>query len=333
MSSSASASFSPSPYCVKVYFCLFPSDSKTFDFQKNIVSTRWVDPKLTTIGEMNLSFGRLGMGNSPLPRRLAYKGAIYPADTLVHDLLEPGQTEITFYFVWNAEHEVNSVVDQSRIDNYLDELEMQAEGDDFVLDNELYDWETDTQQLYTAQEHAERGQSTMEMAKAAQAKCLNKHAWGHEMMATVRKLEEKHRKNMERIERLRNIIPKPAKIERPKMDGDTVPAFSVCIPRVFSSITERRIRKVFWSLGFPEISAVDMIECDGTDKRTGEATKHNRVFIHFVESDKQFYPKELYANVEKIFNGEEIKVLYDKPWFWKISLNTSRRPTVPNFEE
>ena len=322
-------SFSPSPYCVKVYFCLYPSDSNTFDYMKSVVSTRWVDPKLTTIGAMNLGFGRLGMCGSPLPRRLAYKGVIYPADTLVHDLLEPGQTEITFFFVWNTEEEVNTELDQLRIDDYLDELEMQAEGDDFVLANELNDQE----QLYTPQDHAERGPSTMEAAKAAQAKCLNKHAWGHEMMANVRRLEEKFQKSMERIERLRNTLPKPAKIERPKMDGDKVPAFSVCIPRVFPNITERRVRKVFWNMGFPEIRAIDMVECEGKDKWTGETTKYNRVFIHFVESDKQFYAKELYTNVEKIFNGEQMKVLYDAPWFWKVSLNTSRRPTIPKFEE
>ena len=56
--------------------------------------------------------------------------------------------------------------------------------------------------------------------------------------------------------------------------ADNVP--SLCIPRVFSNITEARIRKVINDLNMGDIERIDMVS-----KTTEKGEKFNRVFIHF----------------------------------------------------
>ena len=91
---------------------------------------------------------------------------------------------------------------------------------------------------------------------------------------------------------------------------------TLCIPRVFPNIVEQRIRRVFAELDLGIIERVDIVEKIG---KNGE--KFNRVFIHFRtwnESDNAKAAKEL------LLKGKEIKVIYDDPWFWKISMYRER---------
>ena len=62
------------------------------------------------------------------------------------------------------------------------------------------------------------------------------------------------------------------------IDFRTMPANvpSLCIPRVFPNIDERRIRNVFDALEMGEIAKVDIVR-----KTTEKGEKFNRVFIHW----------------------------------------------------
>jgi hypothetical protein len=86
---------------------------------------------------------------------------------------------------------------------------------------------------------------------------------------------------------------------------------SICIPRVFSNIDERSIRKIFESLNMGEILRVDIIR-----KNTGKGENFNRVFIHW-----KYWNDSENANIsrKRLLNGKEIKIIYDEPWFWKVS--------------
>jgi len=90
---------------------------------------------------------------------------------------------------------------------------------------------------------------------------------------------------------------------------------SLCIPRVFQNITKERVAFVFKSLDLGEIDHIDMVP------RTSEnGDKFQRVFIHFKRwagSDEAVRARE------RVLGGKEIKVIYDDPWFWKISANRS----------
>ena len=86
---------------------------------------------------------------------------------------------------------------------------------------------------------------------------------------------------------------------------------SLCIPRVFSNIDEKRIRRIFDELNMGDIERVDIVNVQG---EKGE--KFNRVFIHFKR-----WLSNTTADMarDKLLNGKEIKIIYDEPWFWKVS--------------
>jgi len=86
---------------------------------------------------------------------------------------------------------------------------------------------------------------------------------------------------------------------------------SICIPRTFSNITEKRIRDVFDQLDFGTIDRVDMVPIEN-EKGQG----FNRVFIHFVEWNN--IPNIDEAR-QRLLSGNEIKIMYDDPWFWRVS--------------
>ena len=96
---------------------------------------------------------------------------------------------------------------------------------------------------------------------------------------------------------------------------------SLCIPRVFNDITEERIREVFVELSLGKISHID-IKIRKNDK--GEVFK--RIYIHF---EKWFLNEFAQSIRKKLILGKEIKVVYDNPWFWKIS--ASKWNQKPNF--
>lgn len=106
------------------------------------------------------------------------------------------------------------------------------------------------------------------------------------------------------------------------IDFRTMPASvpSLCIPRVFPNIGEGRIRQIFNDLDIGIIDRIDVVA-----KTTEKGEKFNRVFIHFK---KWFDNQNANYSRERLLNGKEIKVIYDDPWFWKVS--AYREPTKHN---
>lgn len=91
---------------------------------------------------------------------------------------------------------------------------------------------------------------------------------------------------------------------------------SLCIPRVFANITEQRIRSIFAELTLGELERIDIVS-----KTTEKGDRYNRVYIHFRR-----WSNTENANIarERLLNGKEIKIIYDEPWFWKISAYRER---------
>jgi hypothetical protein len=100
---------------------------------------------------------------------------------------------------------------------------------------------------------------------------------------------------------------------------------SLCIPRVFTNIDERRIRRIFDELNMGEIQRIDVV-----GKTTEKGEKFNRVFVHF----KRWFANENADTArERLLNGKEIKIIYDDPWFWKVSAyrEGNKAPRHPSF--
>jgi len=95
--------------------------------------------------------------------------------------------------------------------------------------------------------------------------------------------------------------------------SDDMSSPSLCIPRVFANITEKRVAFVIREVGLGEIDHIDMVP-----KTAEDGTKFQRVFIHF----KKWNQSETAQRArERILAGKEIKIVYDDPWFWKLSAN------------
>jgi len=92
----------------------------------------------------------------------------------------------------------------------------------------------------------------------------------------------------------------------------------MCIPRVFPNIDEKRIRHIFDELKLGQIDHIDIV-----GKTTEKGEKFNRVFIHFRN---WFSNPNADTARERLINGKEIKIIYDEPWFWKISAYREQQP-------
>jgi len=85
----------------------------------------------------------------------------------------------------------------------------------------------------------------------------------------------------------------------------------LCIPRVYPNIDGTSIRKIFDELQLGRISKIDMVS-----RTSDKGEKFNRVFIHYAE---WFKNENADKAKELLQNGKYIKVIYNDPWFWKVS--------------
>ena len=85
----------------------------------------------------------------------------------------------------------------------------------------------------------------------------------------------------------------------------------LCIPRVCSNIGETHIRRIFEELNIGILDHIDIIS-----KNNNKSEKFNRVYIHFkrwLNSEHAIHARE------RLLSGKEVKIIYDDPWFWKVS--------------
>jgi hypothetical protein len=94
---------------------------------------------------------------------------------------------------------------------------------------------------------------------------------------------------------------------------------------VFANITEARVLAILRNLDLGEVERVDMIQ-----RENAKGDKYQRVFIHFVEWYDTTEDGEPNTNAievrQRLLKGMEVKVVYDDPWFWKLSASKVPRP-------
>jgi hypothetical protein len=97
---------------------------------------------------------------------------------------------------------------------------------------------------------------------------------------------------------------------------------SICIPRTFPTIrgeqTKRAVFKTFRDLRVGFIDRVDTVH--KTDKN-GE--RFCTVYIHLKWNMDNKLARD---TRQKLVDGQEIKVVYDEPWFWKCNASTIEKP-------
>ena len=99
--------------------------------------------------------------------------------------------------------------------------------------------------------------------------------------------------------------------------ADNVP--SMCIPRTFINITRNNVYKTINDLNLGVIDHIDMVR-----RKNDKGEDFQRVFIHF----SKWHSNSVADRARTLLlSGKEIKVIYEDPWFWKISANRSSERT------
>ena len=94
-------------------------------------------------------------------------------------------------------------------------------------------------------------------------------------------------------------------------------SISLCIARVFNNIGWRRIKRhmIEAQLGFVE--RVDVVQVN---------ENYKRAFVHFRENSWNMRDPEAREALRRLRNGESITLVYEDPWWWKVSISTAEKP-------
>ena len=97
---------------------------------------------------------------------------------------------------------------------------------------------------------------------------------------------------------------------------------SICIPRTFPTIrgeqTKRAVFKTFRDLRIGFIDRIDTVH--KTDKN---GDRFCTVYVHLKWNMDNKLARD---TRQKLVDGQEIKVVYDEPWFWKCTASTIEKP-------
>ena len=102
----------------------------------------------------------------------------------------------------------------------------------------------------------------------------------------------------------------------PPSTGNPEIGVSLCIPRIFNNISWRKIKEVIIACGWGFVERVDVIP----------KGSHKRAFIHFKAGGWNTQNAEAMKVLKAFQEGKNVTVLYDDPWYWKISLSRSHKP-------
>ena len=86
---------------------------------------------------------------------------------------------------------------------------------------------------------------------------------------------------------------------------------------------------MFADLNLGEVEKIDIVTSkrptagnDEKEKEKEKENKFNRVFIHIKWNQED----QTTAARERLLQGKDIKIIYDEPWFWRVS---AYRPPAP----
>lgn len=99
---------------------------------------------------------------------------------------------------------------------------------------------------------------------------------------------------------------------------------SICIPRVFKSTARKDLYAVFEKLDLGALDRIDMVS-----KTNERGETYNKVFIHFKTWNQKNPTAQ--ATREKLLKGEEVKIVYSEPWFWKCSASRVEKPAFRDY--
>ena len=101
-------------------------------------------------------------------------------------------------------------------------------------------------------------------------------------------------------------------------NSDPAKGISLVIPRVFNNIGWLRIKQIFISLGWGYVERVDVISVQGGEFK--------RAYVHFAPGKWNTRNPEAMAALDALRNGVQVKIVYDEPWWWYVSISRAKKP-------
>tara|TARA_B100000900_G_scaffold397996_1_gene398922 strand:+ start:1543 stop:2109 length:567 start_codon:yes stop_codon:yes gene_type:complete len=101
-------------------------------------------------------------------------------------------------------------------------------------------------------------------------------------------------------------------------NGNPNTGVSLCISHVYCNISTHRIKSAFIKANLGFIERIDVVPV-----YKGES--YNKVFVHFKAGCWNLKDKNARSVLTRLQKGEQVIMVYDNPWFWKLSLSNSKR--------
>ena len=101
-------------------------------------------------------------------------------------------------------------------------------------------------------------------------------------------------------------------------NSDPAQGVSLCIPRVFNNIGWRRIKQHIIDANLGYVERVDVIPVAGG--------KYKRAFVHFAAGRWNMRDATARAALKALQEGKKIKLEYEAPWYWLVSISGAARP-------
>jgi len=101
-------------------------------------------------------------------------------------------------------------------------------------------------------------------------------------------------------------------------NADPNQGISLCIPRVFMNIGWKRIKQAFIDADLGHIQRVDVMKMRGKDFKIA--------FVHFTPKRWNMRDAEARQALNVLQSGKPIRILYDEPYYWEVSISKLERP-------
>ena len=101
-------------------------------------------------------------------------------------------------------------------------------------------------------------------------------------------------------------------------NSDPNQGISLCIPRVFMNIGWKRIKQAFIDADLGHIQRVDVMKMKNKDFKIA--------FVHFTPRRWNMRDAEARQALNVLQSGKSIRILYDEPYYWEVSISKLERP-------
>jgi hypothetical protein len=97
---------------------------------------------------------------------------------------------------------------------------------------------------------------------------------------------------------------------------------SICIPRTFTSIRGKPTKAaVFNTMRDLKVGHIDRI--DVVQKTDARGERYCTIYVHLEWNVRNQLARD---TRQKLLDGNDVKIVYDDPWFWKCTMSTMEKP-------